>query len=171
MNNFTISRTFDAPRDLVFKCWVEPQHFEKWGLAPAGCTCRLLHADVRPGGYYHIRQESPDGRQVYCKFEFRQISPIDKLVFVVTICDEKGETVENPFFPDWPKRLLTTVTFEDNGPGTKVTALWELLEASPAEADFFTQNLEIGHQGWSETFDRLQKTIEDLEPVALPVEI
>src|ERR1700726_1274496 len=109
MNNFTISRTFDAPRRLVFNCWAEPQHFEKWGLAPAGCTCRLLHADLTPGGYYHIQQAFPDGIQVHCKLEFRQISPFDQLVFVTSICDEKGETVKNPFFSDWPERLLTTV--------------------------------------------------------------
>src|ERR1700722_17693514 len=157
MNNFTISRTFDAPRRLVFNCWVEPHHFEKWGLAPAGCTCRLLHADVRPGGYYHVQQEMPDGKQVHCKVEFRQISPIDQLVFVTSLCDEKGETIKNPFFRDWPERLLTTVNFEDEGTDTKVTVIWELMEASPAEAAFFLRNLEIGHQGWSETFDRLQK--------------
>jgi uncharacterized protein YndB with AHSA1/START domain len=167
MNNFTISRTFDAPRRLVFNCWVEPRHFEKWGLAPAGCTCRLLHADVRPGGYYHIHQIGPDGKQIYCKCEFRQVSPIERLVFVVSICDENGETVKNPFVPDWPQRLLTTVTFEDDGSGTKVTALWETLEdATAAEIAFFVKNLEIGHQGWSETFVRLQETIDQLSPVA-----
>jgi uncharacterized protein YndB with AHSA1/START domain len=161
MNNFTISRTFDAPRRLVFDCWVDPRHFEKWGLAPAGCTCRLLHADVRPGGYYHLQQELPDGTQLYCKFEFHQINPIDQLIFVTAICDEKGEVVKNPFFPDWPQKLLTTVRFDDEGSGTKVTVLWETLEASDAEVAFFTKNFEIGHQGWSETFDRLRKAIED----------
>ena len=166
MNNFTISRTFDAPRRLVFNCWVEPQHFEKWALAPAGCTCRLLHADVRPGGYYHVLQQEPDGRQVYCKFAFQQISPIDQLVFVTAICDETGEIVKNPFFPEWPVRLLTTVTFEDDGSGTKVTAFWEPIEASDAEVAFLMQNLKIGHAGWSQTFDRLQTTIDALEPVA-----
>jgi len=166
MNNFTISRTFDAPRDLVFKCWVEPQHFEKWGLSPAGCTNRLLHADVRPGGYYHVQQTGPDGKQIYCKFEFRQISPIDQLVFITSICDVNCEIVKNPVFPDWPRKLLTTVAFEDDGTGTKVTVLWEPVEASEAEVAFFMQHLSIGHAGWSQTFVRLQKTIEELEPVA-----
>jgi len=151
---------------MVFNCWVEPQHFEKWGLAPAGCTCRLLHADVRPGGYYHIHQVGPDGKQVYCKFEFRHIRPIDQLVFVTAICDEKAEIVKNPFFPEWPIRLLTTVSFEDDGSGTKVTVLWDTLEASAEEVAFFMKNMEIGQAGWSQTFDRLQKTIEALEPVA-----
>ena len=166
MNDFTISRIFDAPRSLVFNCWVEPEHFEKWGLAPAGCTCHLLHADVTPGGYYHIRQIGLDGKQVFCKCEFQQISPIDQLVFVTGICDEKAEFVKNPFFPDWPERLLTTVNFEDDGQGTKVTAIWELLEASPAEAAFFMKNMAIGHAGWTQTFERLQKTIEEYEFVA-----
>jgi uncharacterized protein YndB with AHSA1/START domain len=146
---------------------VEPQHFEKWGLAPAGCTNQLLHADVRPGGFYHIRQRWADGKEVYCKFQFQQITPVDLLVFVTSLCDEAGETVQNPFFLDWPKRLLTTVTFEDDGSGTRVTAIWDLLEdASAAEIAFFMKNLEIGHAGWSQTFDRLQETIKELELVA-----
>ncbi|HLK14769.1 MAG TPA: SRPBCC domain-containing protein [Fimbriimonadaceae bacterium] len=165
MNNFTISRTFTAPRSLVFDCWVKPEHFEKWGLAPAGCTCRLLHADVRPGGYYHIQQGMADGKPIHSRVDFREVSPIDRLVFVVSLCDEKGETVNNPFFPDWPRTLLTTVNFEDGGSGTKVTVIWELLDASAAEAAFFSKNLRIGHQGWSETFDRLQTTIEAAQPV------
>jgi uncharacterized protein YndB with AHSA1/START domain len=167
MNNFKISRTFDAPRNLVFKCWVEPQHFEKWGLAPAGCTCRLLHADVRPGGYYHVQQEGLGGMLVYCKHEFRQVSPMEQLVFVTSICDEKGDTIKNPFCPEWPERLLTTVNFEDDGAGTKVTVFWDLLDASAEEAAFFMKNLPIGYQGWTETFVRLQETIESLEPVTL----
>jgi uncharacterized protein YndB with AHSA1/START domain len=161
MNSLTISRTFDAPRPLVFKCWVEPEHFEKWGLAPAGCACRLLHADVRPGGYYHVLQESADGSIGYCKVEFLQIDPIERLVFVVSICNDMAETVKNPVFPDWPERLLTTVSFEDEGPGTKVTVIWELLEASAEESAFFIQNLSIGHQGWTETFVGLQRTIDE----------
>jgi uncharacterized protein YndB with AHSA1/START domain len=165
MNNFKISRTFDAPRRLVFNCWVEPQHFEKWGLAPEGCTCKLLHADVRPGGFYHIQQEGLGDKRVYCKFEFREINPIDQIIFVTSLCDDKAEIVENPFFPDWPKHLLTTVNFEDDGAGTKVTVFWDLLDATPAEAAFFAQNLEIGQEGWSQTFDRLQKTIEEAELV------
>ena len=165
MNSFTISRSFDAPRSLVFRCWVEPEHFEKWGLAPAGCSCRLLHADVRPGGYYHVEEISPDGNQIYIKFEFRQINPIDELVFVTSICDKNAQTVIHPFLPDWPKMLLATVTFEDEGPGTKVTVLWEPIEASSAEIEFFKNNLHIGQQGWTETFVRLQKTIEGLTPV------
>jgi uncharacterized protein YndB with AHSA1/START domain len=113
-----------------------------------------------------VQQETPNGTLVHCKIDFRQISPVDQLVFVTSLCDEKGETIKNPFFPDWPERLLTTVTFEDEGSDTKVTVIWELMEASDAEAAFFRQNLQIGQQGWSETFDRLQKTIEALEPVA-----
>ena len=160
MDNFTISRTFDAPRRLVFDCWVEPKHFEKWGLAPSGCTNRLLHADVRPGGYYHIEQKMSDGKAVFCRFDFQQISPIEQIVFVTSLCDEKAKIVKNPFFPDWPMKLLTTVNFEDDGNGTKLTVLWEPIEATPAELAFFEKNMSIGHQGWSETFDRLQKAIE-----------
>lgn len=131
-----------------------------------GCTCQFLHADVRPGGYYHIRQELPNGHYVYCRFDFREINPVERLIFVTGLCDEKGELVSNPFFSDWPRKLLTTVNFEEEGSCTKVTVLWEPLDASDAELAFFMQNLFIGHQGWSETFVRLESAIGELEPVA-----
>lgn len=165
MDNFTISRTFDAPRPLVFKCWVEPEHFEKWALAPAGCSCRLLHADVRPGGCYHVEQTGPDGGLFYFKVEFREISPVDQLVFVTSICNETGEVITHPSLPEWPARLLTTVNFEVDGEGTRLTVIWELMEAAPAQAAFFMGNQQIGRQGWTESLNRLQQTIEQAESV------
>lgn len=60
---------------------------------------------------------------------------------------------------------MTTVTFEDDGKGTKVAVLWEHVEPSAA-ADFFAENLHFDQQGWSETFVRLQDTIDAMDPVA-----
>ncbi len=144
----------------MFKCWIDPQLFEKWGLCPEGTTCRLLHADVRPGGHYHVREEWPDGKLVYTKFEFRRIRPNEELVFVTSLSDETGKTVEHPFWPEWPTRLLATVNFEDDESGVNVNVLWEPLEPSDSQIAFFMQHIDMGRIGWSQTFDRLQTTIE-----------
>jgi uncharacterized protein YndB with AHSA1/START domain len=162
MNKFSISRVFNAPRSLVFDCWVNPSHFEKWGLLPAGCTASLRHADVRPGGYYLVEQHGPDGAHLFVKFGFREINPIDRLVFVTSICSEEGEIVNNPFVPSWPRSLLTTVAFEDAEQGTRVSVLWEPLDAADDEIEFFVKNMKIGHAGWSQTFDRLTHVLEEL---------
>jgi uncharacterized protein YndB with AHSA1/START domain len=159
MDNFIISRIFDAPRSLVFDCWVNPERFEKWGMAPAGCTCRIIHADVRPGGYYHLLQTSPDGTEVYCKFEFKEINPIEHLVLVTQLCDENMTTIQNPFAADWPRRLLAKITFEDDGARTKVTVYWDPIDPTDAELTFFVKNIHNGQQGWRESFDQLERTI------------
>ena len=44
-----ITRTFDAPRSLVFQAWTDPQHHVKW-MGPQGFTGRVLKSELRPGG-------------------------------------------------------------------------------------------------------------------------
>jgi len=165
MNNFTFSRTLKAPRDLVFDCWVKPERFGHW-FSPASCESKLLYADVRPGGYCHQETHGDEGEVNWNKFEYLEINPIEKLVFVVSFCDRNLKPAEHPMFPEWPERLLTTVTFEDSGVDTKVTVLWEPLEASAEETAFFMSQIDACQIGWSETFDKIEKTVESLQPVS-----
>src|ERR1700757_558530 len=44
-----IERVFDAPRELVFKCWTEPEHLERW-LGPKGFSGRIVACELREGG-------------------------------------------------------------------------------------------------------------------------
>ena len=57
---FEFERTFEAPRDLVFRAWTEAEHLGHW-WGPKGMTVRVLSADVRPGGIFHYSM-APDGR-------------------------------------------------------------------------------------------------------------
>ena len=170
-NSFTISRVFDAPRAQVFNCWVEPTHFEKW-FAPANCESRLLSADVRPGGHYNQEVLFPDGTRFLTRINFREINPIDLLVFVTSFCNDAGELTKHPFMPLWPDHLLTHVTFEDvgkdvakgegkdegkdEGAGTRVTVVWDPIDASADEVECFYNSQPSCYAGWTGTFDRLE---------------
>jgi uncharacterized protein YndB with AHSA1/START domain len=58
---FSISRSYDAPRALVYKCYTEPQHMAHfWG--PRGTTLAECSIDLRVGGVWRVRWQYPDGR-------------------------------------------------------------------------------------------------------------
>jgi uncharacterized protein YndB with AHSA1/START domain len=62
----TITRVFDAPRELVFKAWTEPDHVAKW-FGPAGFDIprENVHIDARVGGRFTLRMVQPDSKHEY----------------------------------------------------------------------------------------------------------
>jgi uncharacterized protein YndB with AHSA1/START domain len=81
-----ISRTFDAPRDLVWKAWTEPQRMAQW-WGPNSFTNPVCDLDVRPGGAYRIVMRSPDGADYPLKGVYREVVPPKHLVYTVDISD------------------------------------------------------------------------------------
>jgi uncharacterized protein YndB with AHSA1/START domain len=59
-DEIVLTRIFDAPRNLVYKAWTEPQHLAEW-WGPHGFTNPRVEVDLRPGGAWHIDMRSPDG--------------------------------------------------------------------------------------------------------------
>jgi uncharacterized protein YndB with AHSA1/START domain len=56
-----ITRLFDAPRELVWKAWTEPERVMHW-WGPIGFTSPVSRIDLRVGGKYHSCMRSPDGK-------------------------------------------------------------------------------------------------------------
>ncbi len=61
--DFVISRVFDAPRDLVWKCFTEPERMRQW-FGPKGSVIVSSKMDLRVGGIYHGAMR--DGRAASC---------------------------------------------------------------------------------------------------------
>ena len=55
---FVISRTFDVPRDFMFKLWTDPEHMQHW-WGPKGFKVIYSKMDLRPGGSYHYGMRFP----------------------------------------------------------------------------------------------------------------
>jgi len=165
MSSFTISETFDSPRAAVFDCWIKADVFEKW-YPPVDCESKLIHADVREGGYYQQEDRWQDGTHCYIKHVFECISPAEKLAFVTSFCNAEGEIANHPFAASWPKRMLTTLTFEDDGAGTNISVLWQPVEACEEEVAFFIKILPSCHEGWKGTFSRLEGALKELDTPA-----
>ena len=153
--NFLITRTINAPRDLVFKAWTDLEDFKHW-WGPKGCTIGICKMDVRPSGtlLYSIRM--PDGGEMRGKFVYREILPPDRLVFVNSFSDEDGNIVRAPFDPMWPLQVLNTVTFSEQFGQTILTFLGTPIDATAEEWQTFDSFLDSMHKGFSGTFDHLE---------------
>lgn len=100
-----LSRTFDAPRRLVFEAWTKAEHVARW-FAPMPLTTHGCEVDFRPGGVFRLTMQTPDGVKFPFKGSFREIVPLEKIVFVGEIHD--GNYAE------------TTLTFVDEGAKTTI---------------------------------------------------
>lgn len=152
---FIVTRTFDAPRDLVFRVWTEAGHLGEW-WGPNGFTMLRCTNDPRPGGVMHYGMQAPDGGGVmWGKWVYREIAAPERLAFVVSFSDEAGGTVRAPFNPEWPLEVLSTFTFEEEGGRTTLTMRGEPINANEAERRAFAGFHDSMTQGWGGTLDRL----------------
>ena len=75
-----ITRIFDAPRELVFKAWAEPDRAVRW-WGPQGFTTAYCEMDVRPGGAYRVCMRSPEGTEHWQRGVCREVIEPERLVF------------------------------------------------------------------------------------------
>lgn len=110
-----IERVFDAPRDLVFRAWTEPDWLMKW-WGPTEWPLARCTVDLRPGGAWHYCMRSrADGQEAWGKAVYELVEPIDRLVFRDTFSDAEGN--------EYPPFARTSVSFSDEGGRTRVTSL------------------------------------------------
>lgn len=157
-DEFTISRIFKAPRQKVWDAWTKPELLALW-FGPKGSKATLVSADIRPGGMVHSYMDAPDGGRLWAKFVYREVVPPSRLVYEHSFSDAQGNIAGSPFSDNWPKVLLTTVLFDDDGANTRVRLHWKPSGATPAEQAEFTAAIDSMHGGWSGSFDELDMLI------------
>ena len=119
---FFVTRTFDAPRDLVWKAWTEPERLRQW-WGPNGFTSPVARTDLRIGGRYLWGMRSPDGQDFFSTGVFREIVEPERLAFTDSFADAEGNVVPASHYGmpgDWPAENVMTVTFEERDGRTAV---------------------------------------------------
>jgi uncharacterized protein YndB with AHSA1/START domain len=153
--DFVISRVFDAPRELVWKCFTDAKHMEWWG--PKGVSAVRSKIDLRPGGMHHYALKPPEGPLMWGRQVYREIVAPERLVFVNSFSDENAGLTRHPMAPTWPIELLTVVTFEEQPGGkTKLTVRWSPINPTAEEQQTFDAGHDSMRQGWGGTFDKLE---------------
>jgi uncharacterized glyoxalase superfamily protein PhnB/uncharacterized protein YndB with AHSA1/START domain len=153
--DFVISRVFDAPRELVWQAFTDAKRLKEW-WGPKGVKVIHSKMDLKPGGSYHYAFNTPDGSTIWGKFQFREIVPRERLVFISSFSDEDGGLTRHPMAPSWPMLMHSTFTFEDEPGGkTRVTIRWQAYQAAPEEQATFDAGHDSMRQGWGGSLDVL----------------
>ena len=157
---FVINRSFNAPIDVMYEMWTNPEHFSKW-LAPTGMSMEFIRADIKPGGstFYFM---SGNNMKMYGRAKYLELHKPDRIVYTQQFCDEKENISRHPMVPTWPETMLTTVCLTAEGPDqTRVTVTWEPHgNATKEELEVFIQMRGGMTQGWTGSFDKLEDYIE-----------
>jgi uncharacterized protein YndB with AHSA1/START domain len=137
-----ITRVFDAPRELVFQMWTDPEHVAKW-WGPKGFTSTIYEMDVKEGGVWRFVMHGPDGTDYKNLVIYDEIVKPERLVY---------SHVSGP-------RFQMTVTFAERGGKTELTA--RMIFESAAERTRVIK--EFGAlEGLSQTIGRLAEYLTEM---------
>lgn len=156
---FVITRSLDAPRDLVWKAWTEQERMEWWG--PKGVEIVSCEIDLRPGGMFHYCMQTEDGHEMWGRWLIREVAAPDRLVFVSSFSDAEGGITRHPASDQWPLEMLSTITFHEGHGKTLLTVKWIPINATAEEIKTFHESRESMQQGWSGSLERLEEYLLD----------
>ena len=108
-----MTRAFDAPRELVFEAWTNPEHVRQW-WGPRSATIVTCEADVRPGGVWRYVTRSESGEEIPFTGVYQEVTPPERIVHTEIIDIE-------PFNQGDP--AVTTVTFTEEEGRTLTTSV------------------------------------------------
>ncbi len=144
-----ITRLIDAPREKVFRCWLEPELMLQWFTPKPWSTVRA-ETDPRPGGSNLVVMADPDGKEYPNRGVYLEIVPNEKIVFTDAF-SQAWVPSDKPFF-------VGTLTFEDEGGKTRYTARaghWTREDRDAHEKMGF-------HDGWMQCAAQLEELAKTL---------
>ena len=157
---YVLERVFDAPRELVWKTWTDPELLPRW-YGPRVET--IVHRlELKPGGLW-LGEMRWDGKSNYQRVEYTEVTPPERLVWLHSVADADWNIVANSMMADWPRALLTTVTFAEDGGQTKLRLTWVPHGASAAEIACFAGALAGMDKGWGAGMELLAELLAELQ--------
>lgn len=152
---FVVTRSFDAPQDLVWKAWTDADRLKRW-FGPKGFVLKVAELDLRPGGTFHYGLRSSGGQEMWGKWIFREIVPPERLDYLASFADPEGNTVRAPFSDTWPLEVLSTLTLAEQDGRTILTLRAVPHNATEAERNAFVAMFGSMQAGWAGTLDQLE---------------
>lgn len=153
-----LERIFDAPRDLLFKMFKEPEHLKRW-WGPKGWEIPVCTVDFRPGGVWHYCMKCVDenlgdffGMESWGKGVYQEIIEPEKISYIDYFSDAEGNSDNS-----MPSTEIT-LEFVDFGGKTKL-----INRAEYVSAEALKTVMDMGMlQGITETWDRLNEHVQSI---------
>ncbi|WP_250124685.1 SRPBCC family protein [Chroococcidiopsis sp. CCMEE 29] len=142
-----VTRVFNAPRQLIFEAWTQPEHVKRWFGGCGNMTMTVCDIDLRVGGTWrYVLHDSSNGTDHGFSGEYREIVPPERLVST-----ERYEPVPNS------DHLNTLTLTEQDG---KTTLHIHIQHQSMEQRDGHLQSgMEVGLR---ETLNRLEKLLQSM---------
>lgn len=140
----SLKKTFDAPIDLVWEAWTQPEHIAKW-WGPKGMKTKIAEHDFRVGGKWRYTMAMPDGSEFIGEGVYSEIVEMQKIF-------------SSANFRPMTEGVEIRALFEKNGSKTNFT----FSVIHPTE-EYKMQQEKMGfYNGWGSTFDRLEAFLATL---------
>jgi uncharacterized protein YndB with AHSA1/START domain len=143
-----LTRFFDAPREVVYRAWTDPNQFKQWFGAAAcgGSTLESVLMDARVGGKYRLQVRKPDGEYFTSVGVYREVIVPERLVFTWQF-EQDGSGTE--YGEVEPPEMLVTVDFQARGKQTQLTLTHEKFAS--------VESRDRHQEGWNRCLDSLGK--------------
>jgi len=128
-----VTRTFNAPVEMVWKLWTDPELVKRW-WGPAHFTSPVARIDFRIGGRSVVSMLAPaemGGQEFYSVWEYVSINPLNSIEFIQNLADDAGNKVapvDVGMPPDFPTDIKTVVSFKKIAEGTTEMTITEYAE-------------------------------------------
>jgi uncharacterized protein YndB with AHSA1/START domain len=145
-----LTRIFDAPRELVFQAWTDPNHFRQWFGAAAcgGSALQSVKVDARVGGRYRLQTRRPDGEYFTTVGIYREVKAPERLVF--TWAFEKDGSGDE-FGEVEPPEMLVTLEFHAQGRQTELILTHEKFAS--------VESRDRHEQGWTRCLHEIENFV------------
>jgi uncharacterized protein YndB with AHSA1/START domain len=150
--DLVVTRIIDAPLDLVWKAWTEPEHVMKW-WGPKHYTSPSAQIDLREGGKFIFCMRAPEdqgGQEHYTSGVYKKIVPMEYLEFTQGLSDKDGNPIDPTQLgmpPDFPAEIRTSIVFKPKG---------EMTELVITEYDWPVSQMYVySYAGLQQTIDKL----------------
>jgi len=144
-----VSRSFPAPRELVFRAWTSADHLQRW-FCPDGYTVPAAKVEFRVGGAFDICMRSPAGDDHWTRGRYAEIVPHSRLVIDMNVIGRD----DTPLF-----QAHTVVSFAEEAGGTRLQVTQSYTLSDPSAAAM----IQGASQGWKQTLDRLEHEVSRIQ--------
>ena len=140
--DLTLTRLLDAPQELVYKCFTQPEHYAAW-WGPEMFTTPVCELDARPGGAIQVAMRGPDGGTHAMTGSFEELVEFSRVVFKVGVPGADG----NLLFEN-----LNTIELSEEAGKTRLRLQVRVLSRTEMAAPM----LKGMEAGWKSSLDRLE---------------
>jgi uncharacterized protein YndB with AHSA1/START domain len=151
---FEITRHYDRPLAKVWRAWSEASALQQW-WGPKGCAIEVRRFEFQPGGFFHYAMRFPGAEPMWGRFNYREIEPQKRLVWLNSFANERGGIARAPFSDECPLEIENSVSFAESAGRTTVALRATPFGELPAERRYFAELCPSLNEGYGGTFDQL----------------